>query len=99
MVLLPLFLAAQYGALLHQVGHVLDGASVGQAQQEESGKGVDAGLCDYHGTFAELLGAIDSSKLPTALADNKAERGTGLTFLPSPTRFIQPASRGPPILL
>ncbi len=99
MVMLPLFLAAQQGALLHQVGHLLDGAAVGQAQQGDSSKGVDGGFCDYHVAFAEVLGAIDCSTPPLALAGNAAERRFGRPVLPSPTGFIQPASRGPPVLL
>lgn len=98
-VLLPLLLAAQHGALVHQVGHLLDGASFGIAQQDDSKKGVDAGFCDYHVAFAEVLGAIDSSKPPLALASNAAERGLGRSLLPADTSVVRPTARGPPVLL
>ena len=97
--MLPLFLAAQHCALLHQVGHLFNGASVGQAQGDEDNRGVDGGFCDYHVAFAELLSVVDSGKAPLALASNESERGFVRALLPSPPGFIQPTSRGPPVLL
>ena len=97
--LAALLLAAQHGALTHQVLHLQDRLPVQVQQQDGSKKTAHSGLCDFHVAFAEILGAVGSAAPPLRLATNGAERGAGLSSSIFPATVVVPASRGPPVLL
>ena len=94
-----LLLVAQHGALTHQVRHVHDRLPAQTQQQDDKQKSAHAGLCDFHVSFAQLLGAIDCAQLPLRLAAFTVEHH-GNHFPPAfPADLVVPASRGPPALL
>lgn len=97
--LAALLLAAQQGALTHQVRH-LPARQPAQVQQQNDGKKTaNSGLCEFHVVFAEILGAVNSSALPLRIAANTVECNTN-HFPPAfPANLVVPASRGPPVLL
>ena len=97
--LAALLLAAQHGALTHQVRH-LQGDLPVQSQQRDDGKhGPQSGLCDFHIAFAQILGTVSSAALALRIAANTAELSTN-NFPPAfPANLVVPASRGPPVLL
>lgn len=98
-VLAALLLAAQHGALTHQVWHRQDNLPV-QSQQQDNGKQKpQSGLCDFHATFVQILGAVDSAALPVQFAGNTVESGFNDLTLAYPANLVVPASRGPPVLL
>ena len=97
--LAAVLLAAQHGALTHQVQHLQDRLPV-QSQQHDDGKqNSQSGSCDFHVVFAEILGAVNSVALPLLGAANTVE--LSLNHLPPAfaANLVVPASRGPPILL
>jgi hypothetical protein len=97
--LAALLLVAQHGALTHQVLHAQDRLPAQSQQQDEKQKAAHSGLCDFHVSFAQLLGAINCVKLPLRLAANTVEHH-GNHFPPAfPADLVVPASRGPPVLL
>ena len=97
--LVALLLAAQHGALTHQVWHLQDRLPVQVQQHDGSKKATHAGLCDFHVAFVQILGAVSSATQPLRLATNGAERGASLFSHPFPANLVVPASRGPPVLL
>jgi hypothetical protein len=97
-VLAVLLLVAQHGALAHQIRHLHDNIP-GQSQQQEGKQKSQSGLCDFHVTFVQILGAVDSAVLPVLLAVNTLERGFNHLPLAYPANLVVPASRGPPALL
>jgi hypothetical protein len=98
-VLAALLLAAQHGALTHQVRHLQDNLPIQSQQQNGSKQKPQSGLCDFHVAFVQILGAVDSAALPLLLAVNTTERGFNHLPLAFPANLVVPASRGPPILL
>ena len=98
-VLAALLLAAQHGALTHQVRHLQDNLPV-QSQQHDDGKqSSQSGLCDFHIAFAQILGTVSSAALALRIAANTVELSTN-NFPPAfPANLVVPASRGPPVLL
>lgn len=97
--LAAMLLAAQHGALTHQVWHLQDRTPVQAQQQDGSKKAAHSGLCDFHVSFAQVLGAVDCAKLTLRIATNDAERGAGFSSATFPATVVVPASRGPPVLL
>jgi len=99
MVLAVSLLAAQHGALTHPVRHLQDNLPV-QSQPQDNGKQKpQSGLCDFHVTFVQILGAVSSAAPPLRIAGNTVE--SGFNHLPRafPANRVVPASRGPPVLL
>jgi len=93
-----LLLVAQHGALTHQVRHLQDRLPA-HAQQDPKQKSAHAGLCDFHVSFAQVLGAVSCANPPLRLATNAVERH-GNHFPPAfAADLVVPASRGPPVLL
>src|SRR5271165_5947661 len=97
--LAALLLAAQYGALTHQTRHLQDRLPAQTQQQDQKQKGAHAGLCDFHVSFAQVLGAVDCATIPLRLASNTVERGGNHFPRAYPADLVVPASRGPPVLL
>ena len=99
MTLAALLLAAQHGAFTHEVQHLRDPLPV-QMQTHDSGKkAAHSGLCKFHASYAEVLGAVDCAKLPLRVAANTAESGASHLSRAFPADLVVPASRGPPVLL
>ena len=97
--LAALLLVAQHGALSHHVGHLQDRLPAQAQQQDQTQKSAHTGLCDFHVSFAQVLGAVDCAKIPPRLAGNAVER-SGNHFPPAfPADLVVAASRGPPVLL
>jgi hypothetical protein len=97
--LAALLLAAQHGALTHQVRHLQDRLPAQTQQQDQKQKSAHAGLCDFHVSFAEVLGAVSCDKTQLNIARNAI--APGLKHFPPafPANLVLPASRGPPVLL
>lgn len=99
LLLAALLLVAQHAALTHQTRHLQDRLPADAQQQDPQQKSADAGLCDFHVSFAQVLGAVTCAAGPLRLASNTAER-SGNHFPPAfPANLVVPASRGPPVLL
>jgi hypothetical protein len=99
MLLAALLLAAQHGALTHHVRHLQDRLPAQAQQQDQKQKSAHAALCDFHVSFAQVLGAVSCARMPLRLASNAVER-SGNHLLPAfPADLVVPASRGPPVLL
>ena len=97
--LMALLLVAQYGALAHQIQH-LQGNLPGQSHQQQDGKQKSqSGLCDFHVTFVQILGALSSAAPPLQIAANTVESGFSRLSLAFSANLVVPASRGPPVLL
>lgn len=96
-VLTALLLVAQHGALAHQIRHLQDNLP---AQSQHDGKQIpQSGLCDFHVSFVQLLGAVDASLLILRIAANAVEHRTN-HFPPAfPSDLFVPSSRGPPVFL
>ncbi len=99
LVCIGLLLAAQHNALTHQVLHLQDYLPVKLQKNDAAKKAVHSALCDLHGAFAEVLGAVGSAAPPLRLAANDAEQNVGLSASASPVTLVYPAARGPPALL
>jgi hypothetical protein len=98
-VLALLLLSAQHGALAHQLRHLQDRLPAPLEQQDDQQKAAHNALCDFHVSFAQVLGVLNSAQPPLRLADNTVEH-TGNHFPPAfPADLVVPASRGPPVLL
>ncbi len=94
--LAALLLAAQHGALTHQVRHLQDNLPV-QSQQQDNGKQKSQpGLCDFHVAFIQVLGAVNSAAPPLQIAANTVECSRNHLPLAFPADLVVPASRGPP---
>jgi hypothetical protein len=98
-VLAALLLVAQHGALTHQTRHLQDRLPAQIQQQDQKQKSAHTGLCDFHVSFAQVLGAVNCAKMPLRLASNAVEPGSN-HFPPAfPADLVVAASRGPPVLL
>jgi hypothetical protein len=98
-VLAAVLLAAQHGALTHQVRHLHDNLPAQSQQQDDGKQKSQSGLCDFHVAFVQILGALNSELLPLRIATNAFEHGPN-HFPPAfPSDLVVPASRGPPVLL
>ncbi len=97
--LAALLLVAQHGALTHQTRHLQERLPEQSQQQDQKQKSAHAGLCDFHVTFAQVLGAVDCARLPLRLASNAVERSSSHFPHDFPAHLVVPASRGPPVLL
>lgn len=97
--LAALLLVAQHVALTHQVRHLQDRLPVQAQQQDPKQKTAHSALCDFHVSFAQVLGAASCDKAPLKVSNNAVE----LSFNQFPPAFsadlIVPASRGPPSIL
>jgi hypothetical protein len=94
-----LLLAAQHGALTHQIRHLQDNLPV-QSQKHTGGKQTSqTGLCDFHVAFVQVLGALGSVAPPLQIAANTVESGVNHLPVAYPADLVVPASRGPPVLL
>ena len=97
--LAALLLVAQHAALTHQVQHLQHGQSAPVEQQNNGKKAAHAALCDFHVSFAEILGAVSCDKISLKIANNSVEASFN-HFPPAfPADLVVPASRGPPVLL
>jgi hypothetical protein len=97
--LAALLLIAQHGALSHQLRHLHDRLPAQTQQQDDKQKPAHTALCDFHVSFAQLLGAVDCAALPLPLAESTVERH-GNHFPPAfPADLVVAASRGPPVIL
>jgi hypothetical protein len=98
-VLAALLLVAQHGALTHQLRHWQDRLPAQAQQQDDKQKSAHSGLCDFHVSFAQILGAVDCATPHLRLATNTVEHH-GNHFPPAfPADLVVPASRGPPAIL
>ena len=99
-VLAALLLVAQHGALTHQLRHWQDRLPErAQQQQDDKQKAAHSGLCDFHVSFAQILGAVTCAQLPLRLAANTAEHHVSHLPRAFPADLVVPASRGPPVIL
>jgi hypothetical protein len=95
-----LLLVAQHGALTHQLRHWQDRLPErAQQQQDDKQKAAHSGLCDFHVSFAQILGGVTCAKLPLRLADNTVEHHGNHLPQAYPANLVIPASRGPPVIL
>ena len=97
--LAALLLVAQHVALIHQTRHLQDRLPAHAQQQDPQQKSAHAGLCDFHVSFAQVLGAVTCAALPLRLAGNAVERSGNHFPAAFPANRVVPASRGPPVLL
>ena len=97
--LAAMLLAAQHGALTHQIRHVQDQQPLQSQQQDKTKQSAHSGLCPFHVSFAEVLGAVNSKHAPLQLAANAIERSSQHLCPAFPTDLVVPASRGPPVVL
>ncbi|MEO8442733.1 MAG: hypothetical protein ABI547_09615, partial [Betaproteobacteria bacterium] len=100
-VLAALLLVAQHAALTHHVWHLQDRlpAQAQQQEQEQKQKSAHTGLCDFHVSFAQVLGAVGCAIPPLRLATNTVEHHGNHFPSAFPADLVVPASRGPPVLL
>jgi len=97
--LAALLLAAQHGALMHHVRHAQECLPLPTQQQDQDKNAAHSGLCAFHISFAQVLGAVDCARLPLRIATNRVEDGVAHLPLAFPADLVVPASRGPPVLL
>jgi hypothetical protein len=97
--LAALLLVAQYAALTHQLRHLQDRLPAQAQQQDQKQKSAHTGLCDFHVSFAQVLGAVNCVQLPLRLASYNVERSVNHFSPAFPADLVVPASRGPPALL
>jgi len=98
-VLATLLLAAQQGALTHEAQHVRDPLSAQTQERDPVKKSAHDGLCKFHVSYAEVLGAVDCARPALRLAANRVEIGANAPLHSFPADLVVPASRGPPVLL
>ncbi len=94
-----LLLVAQHGALTHHVRHLQDRLPAQALEQHQKQKAADAGLCDFHVSFAQVLGAVSCAGILLRLASNTVEHHGNHFSAAFPADLVVPASRGPPALL
>jgi len=94
-----LLLAAQHGALTHQVRHLQDNLPVQSQQQDDGKQKPQSGLCDFHVALVQILGGVSSAPPPLQIAENTVESGFDRLPRAFPANLVVPASRGPPVLL
>ena len=97
--LAALLLVAQHSALTHQTRHLQDRLPAQAQQQDQKQKSAHAGLCDFHVSFAQILGAVSCDKVPLKVARNAVERSGNHLSRAFSSDLVVPASRGPPALL
>jgi hypothetical protein len=97
--LAALLLVAQHAAFTHQLRHLQDRLPAQAQQQDQKQKSAHTGLCDFHVSFAQVLGAVDCARMPLLLASNAVERTSNHARHTVPADLVVPASRGPPALL
>ena len=98
-VLSVLLLIAQHGALAHPLRHFHDRLPAQTQQQDEKQKSTHSALCDFHVSFAQVLGAVTPAKFPLNLAANAVEHHGNHFPRAYPADLVVAASRGPPVLL
>ncbi len=98
-VLAASLLAAQYGALTHQTRHLQDHLPVQSQQQDDGKQKTQSGLCDFHVTFVQILGALGAAAPPLQIAGNTVEGSFNHLPRAFPANLVVPASRGPPVFL
>ena len=99
LLLAALLLAAQYSALTHQTRHLQDRLPAQTQQHDKKQKSAHVGLCDFHVSFAEVIGAVNCTKILLKLASYTAEQSRNHLPRAFPANLVVPASRGPPELL
>lgn len=92
-----LLLIAQHGALTHHVRHLQDRLPAQTQQQDKKQNPAHTALCDFHVSFAQVLGAVDCAAIPLLLARNAVERSLNFFATALPANLVIPASRGPPV--
>jgi hypothetical protein len=97
--LAALLLVAQHGALMHHVWHLQDRLPAQAQREDQKQKAAHAVLCDFHVSFAQVLGAVNCAAVPLRLAGNSVELSRNHFSLAFPADLVVPASRGPPVLL
>ena len=98
-VLAALLLVAQHGALTHQLRHWQDRLPERAQQQDDKQTAAHSGLCDFHVSFAQILGGVTCAQLPLRLAANTVEHNVNHLPRAFPADLVVPASRGPPVIL
>ena len=98
-VLAALLLVAQHGALTHQLRHWQDRLPAQVQQQDDKQKSAHTGLCDFHVSFAQILGAVNCANPPERLATNSVEHHGNHFPRAFPADLVVAASRGPPVIL
>ena len=104
LLLAGLLLVAQQHALSHALQHAQGDQSTQSQQQQHDGSGkqkTQSGMCDYHVSFAQVLGAPGSCALPPPPLLAGGDQAPGdhqLPFVHS-AKYLVPESRGPPVLL
>jgi hypothetical protein len=96
--LIVLLLIGQQAAFMHALHHLANPAG-SKSQQRDKTTGTDSALCAFHGTCAEILGAVASAVSPLRLAANLFEqvvRRDAPQFVPTP---VTVHSRSPPVFL
>ena len=95
-----LLLAAQHVALTHQLRHGPDHpARLAQQNTNKDKQAAHQALCDFHVSFAQLLGAVNCADPVLRIAANAVESDVQDVSGALRAQAIIPASRGPPALL
>jgi len=97
LMLVALLLVAQHGAVAHQIRHLQD--NLPSQSQHDGKQQPQSGMCGFHVSFVQILGAVDSAWLPLQIAANAVERGANLFPHAVSSDLVVPASRGPPATL
>lgn len=90
--LIALLLFAQQAAFAHEAGHLRD-----HYQEETHGKTFHSDLCDFHGTFGDLMSIVSAVPPALPLAHNAIEQYAVTSVILAPRDSVVPASRGPPV--
>jgi hypothetical protein len=97
LVLSLLLLFAQQEAMAHQAGHILDNSKLHSQQQDQDSAKHPHSLCDFHGAFEGVLGAVNSAIVNSCVVSQQFERD----IAPEPLVFSALAlirgARDPPV--
>ncbi len=94
-----LLLVAQHGALTHQLRHWQDPLPAQVQQQDDKQNSAHSGQCDFHVSFAQILGAVNCATPHLRLAANTVEHHGNHFPRAFPADLVVAASRGPPAIL
>jgi len=95
LLLTVVLLFAQHAALSHALQHA--GNLPAQTQQYDGGKqNSQSSPCDFHVSFAQLAGAVESCSVVFHIPQGDLHAGDRTLSTRHPARLLVPASRGPP---
>jgi hypothetical protein len=97
-VLAALLLFAQQAAVTHAIWHA-HGPTPEQQQDSNSKGSFQAGSCEWHGAFCQVLGGVPSGSGSHAEQHGSAEQAAAPALPSVATLSLAPLSRGPPALL